>query len=113
MATTTQEIIQGVILQSTIQSLFSNPANQVAQIMQMALFNSSNTGTRVVTIYLTAGAGIPSLQDQVANIIVPPGQTVSVYQVIKLVVPAGGTIQANADVGGVVVMKASANIVSG
>lgn len=112
--TSTQQIIQGAILGvNPPQTLFANPPNQVAQIMQMSLYNSDSTGTHVVTLYLTASSGTPALADQVALVFVPALQTVSVYQVIKLVVPAGGTIQASADLGGVVVMKASANIISG
>lgn len=112
MAASAIEIIGGIVLSTTITVNYTGAANQSAQIAQMVLFNSDTVNAHLVSIWFAPGTGTPALKDQLGAFIVPAGQSLSVYQAIKLIIPTGSTIQTQCDLNGVVSMKASANILT-
>lgn len=112
-ALTVQEIITGAPLTTVPVVYYTGLANQAAQIQQLVLFNSDSAGSHLVNLWLATGNGTPVAADKLGTFTVAAGATLSVYQAIKLVVPPNATIQASSDANGVVVMKASANIVTG
>lgn len=112
MASSAIEIIGGRVLNTTPTVYYTGLANQGAQIAQFILYNSDTVNAHLVNIWLAQGAGAPSQADQACSIVIPAGQTLSIYQVIRLIVGTGTTIQLQADANGVVTVKASANIIT-
>lgn len=106
------EIIGGKVLTTTITVDYVGLSNQSAQIAQFVLYNADTVNAHLVSVWFASSSSTPALRDQLGAFIVPAGQTLSVYQAIKLIVSPGTTIQTQADANGVVTLKASANILT-
>lgn len=108
MTTTASEIIKGTVLLTTPTVLFTCPVLTQCTISQFIAFNSDGV-PHLIQLWISNGV-TTGLNDAVGQFILDTEQSLSVWQMIRLVVPPGGSILAQADTAGVVNIKASANL---
>lgn len=99
-------LVAGTLLGGSIGIVYTVPQLTSVQITQMTVTNT-DTSNHSVTIYLASNSTSPGRAQQLAQVTLTPGQCYSVYQALGQVLSAGATIQASADIDGVVNIKAS------
>ena len=112
MSYTQTQIIPGSLLTNAAAIYYTCPANIVGtKISTLTVFNS-DTVARTATIYLASSSSAPSAVDEIAVVQLQSLQSVVIYQAINALLIPGNTIQAKADTGSVVSIKATGVVIT-
>lgn len=100
-------IIQGSLLTTSNAIYYTAPTGVSMQLVNMVLVNTDSVA-RTVSVYLVDDGAAPTAADTILkNKTLQPNESYPVSAALAAVVSAAGTIQAIADAGSVVVLKAS------
>ena len=100
-------LVQGAVLKTTPEPLYTAAAGTAARITQLTVTNTT-ANSATVSVFLVDDASAPDNGDfLIFEKAIPAKNTVSFYEAIGHVVGAGGTIQAVSSVDDVLVLKAS------
>lgn len=107
MTATPKKLIPGSQLTASVATYYTAPTNTKTLVKKLTLTNN-DTSARSVTIYLVPSGGSSGVTNILSNAVaVAPLSTYEAFEAEGHIVPAGGTIQAFADVAAKVTIQAS------
>ena len=104
---TVKTLVQGSTLTTSAAVYYTAPTGTQTRLTQASLTNTDSV-PHVISVYLAASNAAPGVSDTVIkDKTLQAGETWVPYQALGAVIAAGGTLQAVADVGALIVLKAS------